>query len=354
MSGTTTLVWFRRDLRLADNPALAAAVADSDRVVAVYVHAPDDESAVVAGCRERAGGCTTAWRRSTPALRQQGIALTLRRGPGAVRADRTGARGGRHEGRLEPSLRPRHGRARHGGQGRTARARLRVRRATTRTCCTSRGRSAPGRAGRTASSRRSGAPASCDSTRSRRRCRHRARLRGPSQPLDSLALARARPAAGDSWDAAFCARTGHPGEAGAQRRLEEFCGEWLGRYDDGRNRPDLPGTSRLSPHLHFGEISPRQCLVAARNAVVDQPAGARSRPTVSCARSAGASSRTTCCITFRTRPSIRSTSASSASRGRENPALLAGLAARPHRLSRSSTPACASCGRPAGCTTACA
>ena len=31
-----------------------------------------------------------------------------------------------------------------------------------------------------------------------------------------------------------------------------------------------------------------------------------------------------------------------------------GVAARPHRLSRSSTPACASSGRPAGCTTACA
>ena len=40
MSGTTTLVWFRRDLRLSDNPALAAAVADSDHVVAVYLHAP--------------------------------------------------------------------------------------------------------------------------------------------------------------------------------------------------------------------------------------------------------------------------------------------------------------------------
>ncbi len=64
MSGTTTLVWFRRDLRLADNPALAAAVADSDRIVAVYVHAPDEESAMVAGRRDVAGGCTTAWRRS--------------------------------------------------------------------------------------------------------------------------------------------------------------------------------------------------------------------------------------------------------------------------------------------------
>ncbi|NIP84451.1 MAG: hypothetical protein GTO03_02395, partial [Planctomycetales bacterium] len=32
-----TLVWFRQDLRLADHPALAAACADSDAVVLVYV-----------------------------------------------------------------------------------------------------------------------------------------------------------------------------------------------------------------------------------------------------------------------------------------------------------------------------
>ena len=35
MSGTTTLVWFRRDLRLSDNPALTADAADSEHVVAV-------------------------------------------------------------------------------------------------------------------------------------------------------------------------------------------------------------------------------------------------------------------------------------------------------------------------------
>ena len=39
---------------------------------------------------------------------------------------------------------------------------------------------------------------------------------------------------------------------------------------------------------------------------------------------------------------------------RRIPTALRGLAARPHRVTRSSTPACASCGRPAGCTTACA
>lgn len=49
-----------------------------------------------------------------------------------------------------------------------------------------------------------------------------------------------------------------PGSAGALARLQEFLGKGLQGYDDGRNRPDLPFTSRLSPHLQWGEISPRQ------------------------------------------------------------------------------------------------
>jgi deoxyribodipyrimidine photo-lyase len=49
-----------------------------------------------------------------------------------------------------------------------------------------------------------------------------------------------------------------PGEAGAKRQLTRFCEETFCDYSRRRNRPDLEGTSRLSPHLHFGEISPRQ------------------------------------------------------------------------------------------------
>jgi deoxyribodipyrimidine photo-lyase len=49
-----------------------------------------------------------------------------------------------------------------------------------------------------------------------------------------------------------------PGEAGAGAALRGFCEGPFGDYAEGRNRPDLPGTSRLSPHLHFGELGPRQ------------------------------------------------------------------------------------------------
>jgi deoxyribodipyrimidine photo-lyase len=55
-----------------------------------------------------------------------------------------------------------------------------------------------------------------------------------------------------------------PGEEGAQARLREFR-KHLADYTDERNRPDHSGTSRLSPHLHFGEISPRQVWHAVRD-----------------------------------------------------------------------------------------
>lgn len=48
-----------------------------------------------------------------------------------------------------------------------------------------------------------------------------------------------------------------PGTEGARLRLEAFL-ERVGQYADDRDRPDLEGTSLLSPHLHFGEISVRR------------------------------------------------------------------------------------------------
>ncbi len=47
-----------------------------------------------------------------------------------------------------------------------------------------------------------------------------------------------------------------PGETGARIQLKEFLKTGAGRYDRGRDIPSEAGTSRLSPHLHFGEISP--------------------------------------------------------------------------------------------------
>jgi deoxyribodipyrimidine photo-lyase len=55
-----------------------------------------------------------------------------------------------------------------------------------------------------------------------------------------------------------------PGEDAARTRLNNFLRSGAATYHERRNRPDLAGTSRLSPHLHHGEISPRQCWQRAR------------------------------------------------------------------------------------------
>ena len=49
-----------------------------------------------------------------------------------------------------------------------------------------------------------------------------------------------------------------PGEDGAQARLDVLTGQILQGYKQTRDLPGIDGTSRLSPHLHFGELSPRQ------------------------------------------------------------------------------------------------
>ena len=52
------------------------------------------------------------------------------------------------------------------------------------------------------------------------------------------------------------AKAWEPGEAAAKARFETFCKQSLGDYDEGRERPAEDATSRMSPYLRFGEISP--------------------------------------------------------------------------------------------------
>ena len=73
-----------------------------------------------------------------------------------------------------------------------------------------------------------------------------------SDDLDSWRLLPSRPdwasAFGDEW---------RPGEAAALDRLGDFSAR-AGDYAGARDRPGEEGTSRFSPHLHFGELSPRR------------------------------------------------------------------------------------------------
>lgn len=52
------------------------------------------------------------------------------------------------------------------------------------------------------------------------------------------------------------------GEAAALSQWERFAGDGLVRYAQDRDRPDLPGTSRMSAHLKFGTIHPRTMLAS--------------------------------------------------------------------------------------------
>jgi len=80
-----------------------------------------------------------------------------------------------------------------------------------------------------------------------------------SDALESLALEPQLP----DW-AGGLRETWAPGEKAAQARLNAFLADGVKGYSEKRDRPDRDGTSLLSPHLRFGEISPRQVWHATR------------------------------------------------------------------------------------------
>lgn len=82
-----------------------------------------------------------------------------------------------------------------------------------------------------------------------------------SESLKDWSLLPTRP----NWAAPFSEHW-HPGEQGAEDRLTTFVRSAMSSYVEGRDRPDQPLTSRLSPHLHFGELSPHRVWHAAKSA----------------------------------------------------------------------------------------
>ena len=109
-------------------------------------------------------------------------------------------------------------------------------------------------------------------------------LGGPPEPLpapdrlfprpdlasDDLESCRLEPTHPD-WAGGLRA-TWKPGEKSAQARLNAFLEGGIAGYASERDRPDREGTSGLSPHLRFGEVSPRQVWHAARFAAAERPA----------------------------------------------------------------------------------
>ena len=66
------------------------------------------------------------------------------------------------------------------------------------------------------------------------------------------------------WDSTITSMW-KPGEEGAADNLSHFIQHAARSYKDGRDIPSLNGTSRLSPYLHFGEISPNQVWYAVKD-----------------------------------------------------------------------------------------
>jgi deoxyribodipyrimidine photo-lyase len=81
-----------------------------------------------------------------------------------------------------------------------------------------------------------------------------------SESLESLKLLPHHP----DWSKGL-QNTWHAGEEAAHVKIDHFIGHSLKTYEQGRDIPSMNSTSLLSPHLHFGEVGPRQIYHIAKN-----------------------------------------------------------------------------------------
>ncbi|MDI6021935.1 deoxyribodipyrimidine photo-lyase [Leucobacter sp. UT-8R-CII-1-4] len=253
------IVWFRDDLRLADHAALSEAAKDQGGLIALFLLDEVSEEA-------RPLGAATKWwlhhslHSLSESLKQHGVSLVLRRGSAeevlpAILAE-TGAASvfwNRRYGperaidaRLKLTLRKRGINARSfagsllfephtiaTGEGTP----YRVYSAFWRACL------------------REAAPAQPLPVPVALRA---ANKQPRSETIESLVPLPTQP----NWAAEFSEHW-QPGEASANARLQDFLDDQVNRYQAERDVPSETATSRLSPHLRWGEISPRAVWYSA-------------------------------------------------------------------------------------------
>ncbi len=249
----TALVWLRRDLRLNDNPALAQAIADGFEPLLVYTHAPHEERPWAPG------EASSAWlhfslQQLSRDIEQLGGRLHIATGDSlsALLAyqQQSGAQALYFNSLYEPILQNRDASIQQAFE----RLGVPVKRYNSQLLVEpwhiQTGAGTPYKVftpfWRNVLSQlqiRAEYPAPV---------RLQAFAALPSVTLESLALLPTK-----DWHLAFWQHW-QPGEAGAQEMLDIFCDGAIHGYKDQRNLPDRTGTSKLSPHLHFGEISPHQ------------------------------------------------------------------------------------------------
>jgi deoxyribodipyrimidine photo-lyase len=251
MSGSRpSLVWLRQDLRLSDHPAIEAA-ARRGAVIPVFIWAPGEERAWPPGAASR-WWLGQSLAKLSAALEARGSRLIVRRGPAAQTLEEltaeTGADAVFWNRRYEPAAIAR---------DRALKAKLRAKGLTAGSFNGSllfdprKIRSASGHPFRvfTAFWR------ACWKESLAARASVPDRFAAPARWPDSLHVDDLDLAPKTDLAAGFRAMW-QPGEEGAQRHLRHFQAEALADYPVERDRPGSAGTSRLSPHLHFGEVSP--------------------------------------------------------------------------------------------------
>ncbi len=254
---STAIVWLRRDLRLQDNPALQAALADHAQVLPVHIHAPHEEAPWVPGAASR------WWLHHSLAaldadLRARGARLHIARGDSLQSLQAliaaSGARAVYWNRLYEPAVlaRDTHIKQQLRAQGTDAHSSNAALLVEPWQVFSGEGR--PYRV----------------FTPFWRAARAQMVLREPleapshiampqvagSLPLDALGLLPRI-----AWDSGLQA-SWKPGAAGARAQLARFLDSALSGYHEWRDVPGTAGTSRLSPHLHFGEIGPQQVIAA--------------------------------------------------------------------------------------------
>lgn len=251
------ILWFRRDLRLDDNPMLAAAARTGRPLIPVFI-ADDQVTGIGAAARWRWGQGIGVF---TDALERKGLRLILRRGNALpiLRAliDETGA-GGVWWARLyDPEARERDAEIKAALKGDGAEA-----------------QSFPGhllvepwevatKAGdpfrvytpfwKAVSAQDWPAP-----------CAAPDKLAAPDSWPESDRLADWDLGAAMNRGAGVLAKYAEVGEAAAQARLERFLDARVKDYNSRRDLPGVAGTSELSENLTYGEIGPRRVWAAAR------------------------------------------------------------------------------------------
>ena len=257
------LVWFRRDLRLSDNPALHAA--KHARIIPIYIHAPEEDAPW------QAGGASRWWLHHSlhalaTRLKACGSRLIIRSGDSlTILNDLIAATGANavYVNRLyEPADLARDQRI----QTHLGKLGVHVRSFTGALLFepdqiqTKTGNAYKVFTPFWQACLKQGLP--LDISPARHRLTPVAtRIR--SVTIDELGLL-----PDSRWDKQFYARW-QPGERGAQAQLRDFIKRKLVDYETGRDFPAGNATSSLSPHLHFGEVSPRQIVYAVEHALHD-------------------------------------------------------------------------------------